>query len=237
MQKINTIAVGFSLVELMVVITIIGILAVFATGAYDSFRANARRAEAKQNLNFLAKLQTTYLQQKDRYWSGDAATNGSCSVGSHTTQSDCTSATPPGVWTPAAQLSQMTSKAGSYGYRGGGNTNCDKNALGFRVNNCSELRYQYWIQGADSGNYVAVAYAHSDVNRWLYPRCTGEKGPDGSATVTRSADNCNDNDIIANNTGVEKRHPDHTTFTQGDAWCTGPKGNQVNFVDIVETCE
>lgn len=227
---------GFSLVELMVVITIIGVLAVFATGAYDSFRANARRAEAKQNLNFIAKLQTTYLQQKDRYWSGLAGTTGTCSGGTacpaNANQSQCSSC--GGTWATGI-TGKMTKKENAYGYKGGGATNCDKNALGFRVNNCTDLRYRYWIQGADSGNYTAVAWAISDVERWLYPRCTGEKGPDGSPTVVRSADDCNDSAAVDNNTGVADHTP--AAQTQGDAWCTGPKGNQVNYVDIVETCE
>lgn len=217
---------GFSITELMVVVGIIAILGVIGLGAYDSFRANARRAEVSSNLAFINKLQITYQQRFDRYWDGTDTGNGGNAV--------------------------MSDEATGYGYRGAGSATCQQNSLGFRLKNCDELRYRYWIVGADTGNYVAVGWALSDAANWLYPRCTGEAiagqnqtliTRNGNATGTppaATAGGCNDLAAI-NQTGIDAVDVDSligtgNTIDQGDAWCVGPQGTQINLLDIVETC-
>lgn len=51
---------GFTLVELMIVVVIVGILAAIAFPAYQNYVREARRAEAKSELLRLAQVQTKW---------------------------------------------------------------------------------------------------------------------------------------------------------------------------------
>ncbi len=58
---------GFSLVELMVVITIISILSAIALPKFWVFGAKARQAEAKMNLEIIYTLEQSYQSENDVY--------------------------------------------------------------------------------------------------------------------------------------------------------------------------
>jgi prepilin-type N-terminal cleavage/methylation domain-containing protein len=58
---------GFSLVELMIVVSIIGILAALAVPKFQSFQAKARAAEVKNNLSHGYTLQMSYHGDNDTY--------------------------------------------------------------------------------------------------------------------------------------------------------------------------
>lgn len=58
---------GFSLVELMVVVAIIGILAVIGIPQYQKFMSKARQAEAKTHLNAIFQGEASFFTEYNNY--------------------------------------------------------------------------------------------------------------------------------------------------------------------------
>lgn len=58
---------GFSLVELMVVVAIIGILAVIGIPQYQKFMSKARQAEAKTHLNSIFQGESSFFTEYNAY--------------------------------------------------------------------------------------------------------------------------------------------------------------------------
>ncbi len=63
---------GFTLVELVVVMAIIGLLAAIAIPNFLSYQARSRRSEAYVNLAAVARLQSTYLAERGDYFEAGA---------------------------------------------------------------------------------------------------------------------------------------------------------------------
>lgn len=76
-------AAGFTLVELMVVVAIIGILAAVAGPRVQAFRARGIQSEAKANLNSIYLAQAAFQDAKDRF-----AVAGVCPAASACTGED-----------------------------------------------------------------------------------------------------------------------------------------------------
>ncbi len=58
---------GFTLIELMIVVAIIGILAAIAIPNFIRFQARSKQSEAKSNLKSMFTAQRSFYQEKDRY--------------------------------------------------------------------------------------------------------------------------------------------------------------------------
>ena len=60
---------GFTLIELMIVVAIIGILAAIAIPDFLTFQAKAKQSEAKQNLGAVYTTQVAYFSEFNEYGS------------------------------------------------------------------------------------------------------------------------------------------------------------------------
>ncbi len=58
---------GFTLIELMIVVAIIGILAAIAIPNFITFQAKSKQSEAKTNLKAIFTAEKSYFGEKDKY--------------------------------------------------------------------------------------------------------------------------------------------------------------------------
>lgn len=122
--SVNKLA-GFSLTELLIVVSIISALAVLAAPRFRKFQADARRAEAMTNLSTIHKLQTLHQQSQDNYVSWTKANLIGNVAGNTTRQCD---------------FGVGATKSGQPGATGDG-----AHEMGFRPSGCENMRYGYWV--------------------------------------------------------------------------------------------
>ena len=147
---------GFSLVELMIVVAIIGILAALAIPRFQQFQSKSRQAEARSNLAHIYTLQVSYNGDNDTFSNFTCLSNGTTTTfGSGLGAAGCgnTNAT---AW-------------------GGVNSCNTTNDIGFRVTDCKKVRYKYQNIG-NQNQFTATASeldAGTVATRRVFPGCSG----------------------------------------------------------------
>ncbi len=144
---------GFSLVELMIVVAIIGILAALAIPRFQQFQAKSKQAEARSNLAHIYTLQLSYNGDNDTFSNFDHLTLGGTAGG---TSGYAVGGTPDAaVWADV-------------------NTCNTTNDIGFRVTDCKKVRYVYDNVG-NQNQFTATAAeldAGGATTRRVFPGCS-----------------------------------------------------------------
>jgi len=91
---------GFTLIELMIAVVVIGILAMVAIPAYNDSVTKGRRADAKSTLTTIAARQEQFFMDNKRYTDdlqelGYGAASGIDSIDGYYTVASAVTATPP----------------------------------------------------------------------------------------------------------------------------------------------
>jgi type IV pilus assembly protein PilA len=79
---------GFTLIELMIVVAIIGLLATIAIPNFVSYQARSRRSEAFVNLAGVARSQQSYLAERGEYFEAGAFPDWEAQGGLNTVKMD-----------------------------------------------------------------------------------------------------------------------------------------------------
>ena len=155
---------GFSLLELMVVVAIIGVLATFAVPRYNIFRARARQGEAKSNMGTIFTLQEAFKIEHEQYYNG----NGGHWGGDNMDAGD------------------------AVGHDGAGGGENNTNKLGYRLANPEAARYRYFMHGANETVFLSVAYGGetATVAKRIFPGCNGANASTPKAGGSAAANKC-----------------------------------------------